>query len=150
MYVARLEWKDIRLSVKRQRKIVMLLNVFGSLQRHFWVTYVIHGQWFRPNFRPSRLYKNANLVVPSQIIIKGKGITPGWLVSLTNDFALNFRSQIIYFEWSFFLIIFFWPVFLDTRLPRGNVQEQDSGARFSKVPLTFRARNQVFKSKYKE
>ena len=107
MYVARLEWKDITLLVKRQRKIVMLLNVFGSLQRRFWVTYVIHGQWFRPNFRPSRLYKNANLVVSSQIIIKGKGITPGWLVSLTNDFALNFRSQIIYFEWSFFLIIFF-------------------------------------------
>ena len=26
----------------------------------------------------------------------------------------------------------------------------DQGARFSKVPLTFRARNQIFKSKYKE
>ena len=25
-----------------------------------------------------------------------------------------------------------------------------SGARFSKVPVTFRARNQIFKSKYKE
>ena len=25
-----------------------------------------------------------------------------------------------------------------------------AGARFSKVPVTFRARNQIFKSKYKE
>ena len=147
MYVARLEWKDITLLVKRQRKIVMLLNVFGSLQRHFWVTYVIHGQWFRPNFRPSRLYENANLVVSSQIIIKGKGITPGWLVS---RFCFKFPIPNHIFWVIFLFDYFFLPVFLDTRLPRGNVQEQDSGARFSKVPLTFRARNQVFKSKYKE
>ena len=26
----------------------------------------------------------------------------------------------------------------------------ESGARFSKVPVTFRARNQIFRSKYKE
>ena len=28
--------------------------------------------------------------------------------------------------------------------------KQDLGVRFSKVPVTFRARNQIFKSKYKE
>ena len=31
-----------------------------------------------------------------------------------------------------------------------QVENSRPGARFSKVPVTFRARNQIFKSKYKE
>ena len=31
-----------------------------------------------------------------------------------------------------------------------DFRETGPGARFSKVPVTFRARNQIFKSKYKE
>ena len=37
--------------------------------------------------------RNANLVVSSQIIIKGKGISPGWLASLREDLALNFPGD---------------------------------------------------------
>ena len=50
---------------------------------------------------------NANLVVSGQIIIKGKGITPGWLASLRNDFALNFPNQIFWVTFLFVMFFFF-------------------------------------------
>ena len=90
---------------------------------------------------------NTNLVVSSQIIIKGKGITPGWRVSLRNDFALNFPNHIF---WVTFLFSSFFTSF------SGHTPAQRECARtglrgpFLESPVTFRARNQVFKSKYKE
>ena len=49
---------------------------------------------------------------------------------------------IILFETSFAKLHF--------RLKRSFCKGPPCGARFSKVPVTFRARNQIFKSKYKE
>ena len=44
-----------------------------------------------------------------------------------------------------------WPSGQLVELARGSPGfESRSGARFSKVPVTLRARNQIFKSKYKE
>ena len=47
-----------------------------------------------------------------------------------------------------------WCYLLDSDLSKGQryptLKQPEPGARFSKVPVTFRARNQIFKSKYKE
>ena len=42
-------------------------------------------------------------------------------------------------------VLALYPVRVDS-----NGGSDSSGTRFSKVPVTFRARNQIFKSKYKE
>ena len=43
-----------------------------------------------------------------------------------------------------------WTEFLFCQNTKKNLNSVRSGARFSKGPVTFRARNQIFKSKYKE
>ena len=90
--------------------------------------------WYVCTWVYSRFRQNISLRVSlgsaGSFLVKGvsakNDVNWAWLASLA-DFLI--------------LVIFVIPLFTPTEEP---------GARFSKVPVTFRVRNQIFKSKYKE